>query len=110
MRENPKRNKDLEGDRVFLDITEAIRSKHQQLHIRGKSFRKCGICHEDIPEADFRAHREECVAYVQDHPPTTNRPKPPRRPITVAVQPRAPTPKLRQPIIRMTRCSLCRCP
>src|SRR5438552_1069843 len=58
----PKRyREDLEtGDRVFDDITEAIRWKYRLSHVRGKLQTKCPICHGNIPFGQESEHKQQC--------------------------------------------------
>src|SRR5687767_9458529 len=72
MPKGPRYREHLEtGDRVFNDQTEAIRSKYQRNHIRGHLLTKCGTCHGDFTEEDFRVHRLNCPSV------TASKPKPP---------------------------------
>jgi len=62
MSDNEHRPNESEtGDRVFNDQTEAIRSKYQLNHIRGKLSDMCPFCDKPIKLGDEVAHRALCV-------------------------------------------------
>jgi hypothetical protein len=69
MSQGAKYREELEtGDHVSKDQTEAIRSKYQRQHIRGRLLTKCGTCHNDFTEEDFRVHRLNCPPTIAPKP------------------------------------------
>jgi Zn finger protein HypA/HybF involved in hydrogenase expression len=79
MPRGPRYREELEtGDRIFKDQTEAIRSKYQLQHIRGRLLTKCGTCHEHFTEDEFKAHRLNCPPRSTPQPKLSTPPPPPK--------------------------------
>src|SRR5712692_1847284 len=71
---------DLEkGDKVFKNVTEAIRWKYRLSHVRGRLQTKCPNCQCNIPHGQDAEHREHCPAVILTDPPLSRPQKRKRR-------------------------------
>jgi hypothetical protein len=61
MAKRPQHEVSLEtGDRIFNDVTEAIRWKHRLSHIRGRLLTKCPFCNLNFFDEEMADHQEKC--------------------------------------------------
>ena len=52
------------GDRILNDQTEAIRSKYQLQHLRGKFLDKCPSCNKAMELGTEAVHRIQCAEQI----------------------------------------------